>query len=184
MRFKGPIITFLLVVAAVSSPIARGRRGPVAQIGVILSPIARWHDPVTLESDNGVGGGAHFMVGYGISNTDLLGVGFDLNLRNSAVWPDSVGAQGLSSLRWDHYFSKQSGSLHSSLSVGRFWLNAPGGSPRSYGLGIQLGGGWEFRRNFDLMCMYTRATTEYRGAKLKNDILSVVVALKVYWLDD
>ena len=144
------------------------------------SPIAHWNDPVTMEPDNGFASGILIRLGYGFSNTNSLLWGIDISYRHAALRKDTIIAQAIDGVFWQHYFNGKLRNMYSSVGIGYLWFFMDNRSLGHHGYCVQFGTGWEVVKHLDISLLYTLGRSSYGEKKIWHDILSIGGSAKLY----
>jgi hypothetical protein len=99
--------------------------------------------------DNGVGFGLSFIIGGAFSEKDMLVYEGNVTGWNSDRIDASI-TQGFNGAAWYHYFGPAGRSPFTVGGVGLYLFSAEGYEDNDFGLGILVGGGYEFAKHWQV----------------------------------
>jgi hypothetical protein len=150
------LIALTIVVTILSGPIRAfdgNRKGFVLGGGLGIGPSTKLKLNDTYDK-NDLGFAVNIVVGYAWNNKNIISLDYNAN----HFWPEMFGSDTAISVFispvWYHYYGNGNQSLFSAFGLGRHGLGV-----KNYdsvrGLGFLLGGGYEFKRHFQVGIYYS-----------------------------
>jgi hypothetical protein len=147
------VVVAMVVLAAQTFAFDGQRHGFVLGGGLGFAPISRWSlsdsrytfGEKTSESRPGIG--LNLLIGYAIDNQNMLvyegnATGYTTKLN------DKFASQGMDAFAWYHYFGPTGKTAFVAAGIGLYSFDIENAGDFSNGLGILLGGGYEFARHW------------------------------------
>jgi hypothetical protein len=152
------------------------RQGFALGFGAGVSPLARLRgtDAGAELTENAIGWGGSFAVGWGFTANDLIMFGNNLAGFSSSLYGDS-SLQTFTGISWQHYFGPPGRAFYLTAGYGTYaydwhgsrhyicWgddCNPPPRLPRGGTIGALIGGGYEFARHLQVGAYVARSFPE------------------------
>lgn len=169
----------LLLLCATSMAFNGQRRGFVLGGGLGIAPTASWKVDVVGDlgvEQSGPGVGLNFIIGGGFDDMNLL-----VYEGNVAGWHDDFfdesASQGFNGAAWYHYYGPAGKSAFTTVGLGFYVFQEEHYDSNDPGLGVLLGGGYEFSKHWQAGGYLSFGKTSSGGVDFNHHHISLLVSV-------
>ena len=180
-------VTIVLICTSQYFAFDGERKGFTLGLGVGYTPYAN-PDLKGYDQDFSFNGfGMNLLLGYNWNSKNLIAYDFSMALGLSQKKKEYEGGLAFSGICWYHYLKVAPKSFYSIIGIGRVIslpeLRSSTGSYyliRTTGLGVVLGGGYEFAKHFQFSTQYVFGNSSDYGDEATNNMIYMSVSFLAY----
>ena len=182
MRLKIVVYVLGALLLATSAFGFNGQRqGFVLGGGLGLSPASKWEvDKIIGFEVNGAeetnaGVGLHLVIGYAWDNYNMIvyegnGTGYDSDFFNQTMTQTFNGAS------WYHYYGEMGKAAFTTVGLGLYGFDGENLSANDPGIGLLLGGGYEFTRHWQFGAYIGFGKTSDAGVDFSHATFNILIS--------